>query len=792
MGKKIAVAVVAGLLAAGVWWIVGHEVAPPSLSAVPRTSAESSLASVPSTLETSRSPTGEERNAVSRATQSAEADPYGSLDIQVVWHDGTPAAGVGLEQLSTLQTTGRTTRWRSDAAGRIAIARIAAGTRAFLVDRWSSNPHLGRFEVTVLTSAHNHLRVVVSAGLDVRGRVVDSRGEAVAGAELWSATRGPDSPYLVGHSAEGGSFFIRSLPPNRSSLYAKAERRGISSSVLLPETSSENLEVELRLSPTTAELAGRVLGAKGEPISDADVVVTLDSDTSVGRKVLSERTQPDGSFQLAGLCRSSVTVEVAGPEYPLWATHFDLSDQQSKWLDVQLQEGVTVVGNVSRSDNAPCLARIEWAENGRLTYVGELAWKRVRCSVNTPGEYRLSGLPPGSIRLEAQGDAEGGSQGRASTTLSGSAGETLRWDIDLEVNRGEIVGRVVDQAGQPQMGWWVDAQVFGVKRTSRASERTDDQGRFIFKNCPDVDHLLRLQWPHKMSMTQVAESELVRPGAAEVLFVVSPGMVPTAALVGTVLDDHGVPIEGLSLSAEDELGRSHGRGTYESNGRFQVELLMAGRYRLTCCSNRLCTEPLGWFEVGPAQVLDVGSLRLSPRGFLEVTIRRSDGVVLTAPMSRIVGEGAESYLLKESTEDGVLYRSQALVPGRYFIYPDFANAGGPMREVEIRPGETTSLAMELEPAARRVLRFRVPTHAQLPKLLTVRVVDSSGALFLESDGRFDRDSDGRWAHILRSSFPVGIFRFEAKSAEGLAACGTIEIAPESQYEGLDIELTKQP
>jgi hypothetical protein len=345
------------------------------------------------------------------------------------------------------------------------------------------------------------------------------------------------------------------------------------------------------------------------------------------------------------------------------------------------------------------------------------------------------------------------------------------------------------------MGWFVDARAFGIDPSARATERTDEQGGFVSRNCPDVDHVLGLQWPHKKAFTQVAESQLVRPGGDQVVFVVSVGMIPSASLVGTLLDNNGAPVADLHVSAKDELGRRQGRGTYGSDGRFQIELLGAGTYTLSCNSNLLAEEVLGRFELKPDEVLDVGTLRLSARGFLEVTMRRSDGAVLSGPMSRVVDKDwVQISLGADTTEDGVRFRTRALAPGRYFIYPYLANAGGPMREVEVRAGETTSLDMQLEPAARRVLRFRVPPRAEPPKVLNVKIVDANGATFLESEGRFlDRDHAGLWTHFLFSSFPVGSYSFVAKSAEGFGACGSFEIAePEEPYEGIDVDLTKQP
>jgi len=801
MGKKIAVAVVAGLLATGVWWLARSESAPRSATASPQSTPSNKLASVEEDIRSSNPALDEQRLSVVGAEQTSTPDSNASLDIEVVWWDGLPAAGVGLEQFGTEGQSNRSTRLLSDDSGRIHIASIPSGPRGFLLDRWTQDsPEFGRtITAEIRPGITNRLRIEVPRGSDVSGSVLDARGNAVASAELWGSWSNWASPNLLGRAAQDGSFLLRSLPAQEYYLYAKAEHHGISKAVAVSELSvgaNGILAAELRLSATTAELFGKVVGTKGEPIADADVILTLQAQTSVARRCLRERTQADGAFRFSGLCRSMIALEVGAADYPLWRTRLDLEDGESRQLDIQLQEGVTLVGTLRIADGRTSGAFVEWAGNSLLTYPGDLAWKHIdRAHADASGQYRLTGLPPGEIRLRAE--TTGAPLARTSTTLQGAAGETVRWDVLLAAPDGRIVGRAVDPSGNPLSGWWVDALPSGGQGHPQPSGRTDADGRFVLEGCAEVEHLVRLCWPGKegrVGRSPIVEKDFVKPNGEDLLFIVTPEMVPTASLSVTLLDSEGLPAKGLHVSAMDERGESRGHVTPGENGRYLIEFLPAARYALVCNSEDLAAEVLGSFELKPEEDLEAGTLQLSRRGSLEVTLRRTDGATLSGPQTRVVGaDGRFVSLANETTEDGTVYRSPALVPGRYVVVPTFSNAAGPMREVWIRAGETTSLAIDLEPGARFVLDFHVPARSRPPSVLSLALRDKGGAMVLATECRyFSRYRDGRWIHRFVGSLPVGEYSYDASSPEGLVASGEFEIGGSDKPSGFDVELTQKP
>ena len=793
MGQKVALAVAVVVLAAGAWWITSRGALSSQTTAAPPADAHIPLAQAQALSAVPRS-AREDLRTVVVAELGADQEPFGALEIEVVWADGTPAPDVGLSWLAAAGAADpRPTRLVTDGSGHVHLGRVQAGTASFWLDRWARDPEFGRtFSTQVLAGTLNRLRIDVPPGQDVRGRVLDAQGEPVAGAQLWLSRLRQECPFPIGLSGQDGTFHVRSLHPREHSMFANAKRRGISKTVAVMDLAADEQGarlVELRLSGTCAELAGTVAGPDGEPITDADVRVTLETSTSVSGTILQERALADGSFRIPGLCRSKLVVQVASPGHPLWSGAIELEEGESGWIDVRLEAGVTVVGTVRTREGAPLAgAWVEWAENSMLTYT-DLAWKSLRCRTDASGAFCLAGFPPGEIRVEVEGGHPGG--GQAATTLHGAAGETVRWDVILASDDGEISGRVVDESGDPVAGWSVGAIAYGVDGAGLQVAKTDEEGRFALRDCADVNHVVRLYPPGPLG-NPLAQRDFVRPGPVELEFRVLPSMRPTASLTGIVLDADGAPVQQLWIQSIDERGRSQGLPTCEPDGRFRIVSLPAGRYRLSCGSSLLVEESLGTFELGPGESLEIAPVKLARRGYLEVAMRRVDGVALSEPMSLLAAEeGGGQMLTAEHSDDGVLFRSRALPPGGYRLYPIFANGGAAMREVLIRPGETTSLELQLLPATRRMITFRVPAGVEPPATLTITVFDASDAVFSHSQSRrVNRDRNGFATHMLHASFPAGSYRFEASSAEGLGAAGTFQIEdPDAPYEGFGIELT---
>jgi len=129
VGKKIAVAVGVVLVASGAWWVAKRDTAHAE-------SAPVAQIQEPARLEPSKpaEPKLAETATVQRETAAAPSsvksdDPYGSLDMEWVWADGTPAAriGVGAQPMGDDHPLNHSLFDFTDEQGHITFERVHEG-----------------------------------------------------------------------------------------------------------------------------------------------------------------------------------------------------------------------------------------------------------------------------------------------------------------------------------------------------------------------------------------------------------------------------------------------------------------------------------------------------------------------------------------------------------------------------------------------------------------------------------------------------------------------------------------
>src|SRR5262249_32073937 len=135
------------------------------------------LAAQPSSTEREPSPS-------TPAPRSKSAAPTtGSLAVHVRWSDGTPAAGVTVNvrrytSVARFPEHGLA-RGTSDAEGLARATELAPGG----VQVFTGFGGEGTVEITA--GEEHELELVLGAGLEVAGRVLDAQGAPVSGAEIW-------------------------------------------------------------------------------------------------------------------------------------------------------------------------------------------------------------------------------------------------------------------------------------------------------------------------------------------------------------------------------------------------------------------------------------------------------------------------------------------------------------------------------------------------------------------------------------------------------------------------------
>jgi hypothetical protein len=102
--------------------------------------------------------------------------------------------------------------------------------------------------------------------------------------------------------------------------------------------------------------------------------------------------------------------------------------------------------------------------------------------------------------------------------------------------------------------------------------------------------------------------------------------------------------------------------------------------------------------------------------------------------------------------------------------------------IEVRSGETTLAEVPLVHAQTVVFDFRVPEGDRAPSSVLLEVRDSAGALAFVEDGCRARSSAGHDLLMTASALPLGRFAFSARSDDGWAAAGELEVAASGELQ----------
>jgi hypothetical protein len=345
-----------------------------------------------------------------------------------------------------------------------------------------------------------------------------------------------------------------------------------------------------QLQPAVASppIAGRVVDAgTGAPLRRARVTVTV-----AGRAGEPVFTADDGRF-VAGLAAAEATVTVSKAGYTTNVVTPSAS-QLAEPLQFVLARSAAVMGRVVEDAGS---RPFSWAYvTARLISDGGRtpAGPRTRAYTQTDqlGGYRLGALAAGryeitAIRgplLEANGSAlENQLFGPRDSldvarvlTVTLAAGDELR-DIDFTVpgstrdcgaglakpgsptGAARIQGRVTGPAGEPL----VCAQV-SLSSDAIPSVRTDAEGRYTFDRLPAGSYVVQAHMlPDYLSLRYgqrrpADEDRLIVLGEGERRDGVDIVLPRQAVITGTLWDEHGEPVEGVSVSAF-ELRRRNGR-----------------------------------------------------------------------------------------------------------------------------------------------------------------------------------------------------------------------------------------
>ncbi|HIG11269.1 MAG: carboxypeptidase-like regulatory domain-containing protein [bacterium] len=538
--------------------------------------------------------------------------------------------------------------------------------------------------------------VMLMPGGVLRGHVVDSEGEAIAGASVMAfdesrsrgrrfgmrqdPTRLPKSmprfsrvlpPALMGYAAglgllgdevartaPDGSFELSDLAPGSLTVVAMHPEyaAGHSQELILEQgTSIDGVRVELEAG---AAVFGTVKDRHGRPVVGSMVVALSParfggSDArSVGGGLYQAQTDSEGAYELLHMSAGSFFIvstrgDAALNPLSFFSTlDFDLvnipAGERVRFdvIDESLG-GTRVFGRVIDAGEPVRRGNIN-----AICWEGEnflgVDWKVAR--VDASGAYEFEGLAPGEYQFQLEGN-------RRSVEITALVPDAPEFHLDLELPHGVIAGRVLaDASGEVVAG----AEVY-LRRTREAppdgwlaslvrqrgqtyGETSDARGAFRFEGlgAGRYELLVDSLEPSEGLSLAAPEPQAVELGRDELRLDHEIRLRHAAELSGIVFGDNGELLAGAKIVARraDDSGLKAGQARTGAEGEFRLRGLSAGQYDLVAAHEGYASRRLAAVTVsGEGQAL----IRIILERGVEVTLvlTGADGLPLSGASARL-------------------------------------------------------------------------------------------------------------------------------------------------------------
>jgi hypothetical protein len=409
------------------------------------------------------------------------------------------------------------------------------------------------------------------------GRVVDSAGAGVAGAEIVAYLRPIEArEYLLDRayrkektkvaatrSNDKGEFAL-DLPTGRPH---ELRARAVGFAEAVAEGATVGIPVTISMHRAAAIEGTVTRKPEGTPIAGARVIVLGGEEPA-----WEGETDGTGRFRAEGLDAGEVMLQVIPEDATAATLDLELKEGERLVHDVALETGFVVTGEVR---DAVSGAPIEGAEVSSWSFYA----KTVRTDAS--GQYTLAGIRGDSAQIAARAPGHG----RFEQTILPVANEILRADFDLARTRSAR-GRLVARDGSPLAGAYVAAYAHvdaELARDDLISTRSGDDGRFELADLrPDLPHALfvrRMRYATLIQSMPNVEAAIIELGD-----VVLP---PGSTLHGVVVDAENRPQEGVHVWIEPQGSGfanasvlEHRSVTTDARGGFLFRDLAAGHHSL--------------------------------------------------------------------------------------------------------------------------------------------------------------------------------------------------------------------
>ena len=605
----------------------------------------------------------------------------------------------------------------SDDDGGFAVAGLPSGKFDLSTERSGFAPHTvpgidleGAEDVDVGS-------ITLLPGESLEGLVLDTDGAPIEGAEVMLTEASPMNSLMMGMpfgepgqadatADPNGWFAVHDLGADKKYTLT-ANRPGFVNAQVDGISLPRSEPVELRLEPSS-RLAGVVLDTSGEPIAGArvnmmrtrtvegggmalQVAFAEDTTTDVEGRFAFEEQEP-GKASLTATASGYQETRLADLVIPKGA---DLDD-----VELELAEGSILQGRVLTPDGRPAIgATVGKVSEGR----GFGPRMGGDAPVDGDGYYRLEGLAPGELSIQAQH----GEYPRVAKDVELRTGVNA---LNLEFKGGqEVSGRVVDSNGKPVPAASVQA-IQPSEYWSDSETRTAANGDFTLPGVQDGEYTLTVSAEGYASSRDQKITVAGQP-VAGLEIVLDPG----TSIVGTISGLEENEYRRVTIRSMSGVFDFDGTAV-DHEGRFRMDHVSPGEHEVVGtladsarrASARVTIEP-GMTDVPVELVFDRGVT-------LGGTVHQG-GTPIGGAMISASAESRQRVGWSQTDSNGV-FSIDGLLPGSYELtVREFRSGLAHTETVEV----TTSREVEIEiPSA--ALRGTVVDTSDRQPLAGVHVV----------------------------------------------------------------------
>ena len=316
------------------------------------------------------------------------------------------------------------------------------------------------------------VKVVLTAGGSLEGRILDPRGFPAAGArvDVISVAGTYERTTLT---AQDGTFAFAAVP---SEVWISVAHPDDLSTIVVRELAAvkegERTEVELTLPEPREPVRIRVRDDDEQPVDRAQVLVlSLDPSAPLRRTQFADA---EGSVTVDGArgLDLRIVVEVVG-----WARQVRTVTKAPADVEVTLHRGVVCTGRVT------AVRGRRYVAGARVTIVS--GGLRRAAVTDEAGAYEIRDVAPGDIRLIVTHPDYATAEVGANVKRTGRADRALELPgVDLQ-EAGSVEGQVVDARGEPVRGARVAVGLapafLPIGVTPPSTTTSDAQGRFVLE-----------------------------------------------------------------------------------------------------------------------------------------------------------------------------------------------------------------------------------------------------------------------------------------------------------------------